>query len=670
VSGWQGIDRRAHWLSRNKGSKRPEAILFLDTEASIEHLGERHERHTFRLGVGCFCTYSPGGGLQPQEWRDLGDEVELWNWTEELSKEHEDLLVVSHNIDYDSRIARAFFYLPHLGWEPGYLIVAQSCSLYKWERGDHEITLLDNLNLCNAPLSELGQNVGLPKLEVDFETVTDEALAVYCRRDVEILVRWWQRWLAFLDEHDLGNFGITIARQAFNAFKHQFLGTKVGIHNHSTAMALERDAYHGGRVECFRVGKLPPGTYYKVDVNSLYPAMMKWYPMPTKLVGLQENVDLGYLDHLLRDHLVIAEVALDAREPTYVKQVGGRNCYPTGSFFTTLTTPELKLARINDEVKGVGRVAIYEGGNIFSEYVDFFYDLRQQYKAEGNRVYQQICKDLMNKLSGKFGQRGYKQEIVGEAPIDEVWVKPYWDVDTDEPFKVYCFGGKVIEQRMTGESWDSLPAIPAHICAYGRLYMWSLIQKAGTRHVAYTDTDSLLVDEEGFSNLEDVVDQVALGMLKLEGVAQNVEIYAKKDYLFGTLAVSKGIKKNAVEIEPNLYEQFHFSTIKYAFRAGNLDGVDVFKVRKCVRRIPASGAIGKDGWIRPPHLHLNPQELYPYRAERENGHAWTWEFDPGWLERIDALDHLRERATYELNLLPETKGQKQPAPLALEPVGA
>jgi len=667
---WKGIDRRAHWLARNTSSTRPEAILFLDTEADIAQPNSRRQVHTFRLGVGCFCVYDAERGLHAEEWRDLGSVEELWDWVEELSGAHKKLLVIAHNLDYDSRIVRAFSELPRRGWSPVYFIAAQTCSLYDWECGKRKITLVDNMNWFNVTLRELGENVGLQKGEVDFGTVTDEELFIYCRRDVEILVAWWRHWLAFLDKHDLGSFGITIAKQAFNAYRHRFLKDEIGVHNHSTVMALERDAYHGGRVGCFRVGKLPPGTYYKLDVNSLYPAMMRWYPMPTKLIGYRNGVSLQCLRDLLREYCVIAEVVVETGKPRWVKSISGHNAYPTGSFFITLTTPELEQALADDEIRGVGRVAIYERGYLFAEYVDFFYGLREQYRRDGNVVGERICKSFLNALSGKFGQRGYVQKVLGDADVDEIWVKKFWDVDVGEPFTVYCFGGKIIEQRAKGEPYDNMPAIPAHICAYARLYMWSLIQQAGERNTFYIDTDCLIVNQAGRDRLAGVTDPFALGMMKLEGVAEDVEISARKDYKFGERRVLKGIKSNAVQLGEDCYEQWHFTTIKYGFRSRKLDRVDLFKVEKKIHYHATAGTVGEDGWVRPPHLHINPQDLFGYLADYEHDRRWRWEFDPAWLKRVEALEHLAERATYELSLLPQPAPSPRPRPLHLESLGA
>lgn len=663
-----GLDRRCHWLSKNKLSKRPEAILFLDAEAAIEQRSEKLQEHTFRLAAATFCTYSAENGLESVESRDFLDEIEIWNWTEELSREHDKLLIVAHNMDYDARVCRAFFYLPRLGWSPTYCVMCASCTLFVFERGERKITLLDNMNLWNSSLAQLGESVGLPKLHVDFETAPTRELLTYCRRDVEILVRLWQQWFRFLDEHDLGSFGITAAKQAFNAYRHTFMSCHIGIHNNAVAASLARAAHHGGRTECFFVGKAPPGTYYKVDANGLYAAMMSWYPMPQKLVKVIQNATTDYLDHLLQHYLVVAEVVLEARQPIYVRKISGRNAYPTGTFFTTLTTPELQVALINNEIRGVGRVVLYEPADLFSDYVAYFTPLRQEYREQGDLAKSRMCKLLRNALQGKFGQLGHKQEVIGDAPLDEIGVRRWLDAESGRSCVDWTFGGKVIRQFSEGEPWDSLPAIPAHVSAYGRVYMWSLIELAGREHVFYVDTDSLIVDEEGYRNLAGMIDPSKLGYLKLEGTAAELEIGAKKDYRFGDLRTLKGIKSNAVELAPDLFEQWHFTTIKYAFAAHDLDGVTLHQVQKQVRRGRIAGTVGDDGWVRPPHLHLKPDDLFTYLANQEEDRVWVWEFDERWIRRVEALQHLHQRTTYELSLLPGKKGTPKPQPLALVPL--
>jgi hypothetical protein len=618
--------------------------------------------------------YSPEKGLDVIEYRNLASPKALWGWANDLSNAFENVLVVSHNIDYDARISRAFHYLPLAGFDPDFAVISQSCTYFEFTRGKHKLQLLDNLNLFPYPLADLGKSVGLEKLEVDFDTATDADLLVYCKRDVEILVAAWRRWLRFLDEHKLGNFGITIARQAFNAYRHTWMPVKIGIHDNEQATELERDAYRGGRCEVFYVGELRDDEYYKVDVNGLYAAMMAWYTYPRRLVKVIQNVQPQYLDHLLNEYLCIAEVALQVENPKFPVRTRNRNCYPTGSFVTTLSTPELQMALIDGEIVGVGRVALYEPADLFSRYIKWATELRAKYRSGGDYAQSQMCKLLRNTLHGKFGQRGYKQDVIGDAPLDEVGLRHWTNADTGEECLDLTFGGKVLRQLVQGEAYDSFPAIPAHVNAYGRVYMWSLIEMAGRDHVFYIDTDGLIVDRIGYERLAGMIDPGKLGYLKLEGVATDVEIRASKDYKFGGKNTVKGAKKSAVWEGDEVYSQWHFTTLKYAFRAHKLEGVTLHRVRRELRREITHGKVGADGWIIPPRLHISPTELRAMVAGQEHKNTWVWEFDQDWLKKVRQTDDLNWRLARSLRQAGEpprfwrSRGQLPGPSVAFQPL--
>jgi len=165
-----------------------------------------------------------------------------------------------------------------------------------------------------------------------------------------------------------------------------------------------------------------------------------------------------------------------------------------------------------------------------------------------------------------------------------------------------------------------------------------------------------------------MIDPTELGYLKLEGTTEDLEIRAKKDYRFGDLRVVKGIKDSAVQLAPDLFEQWHFTTLRYAFTAHDLDGVTLHKVQKKLRYTSVAGTVGEDGWIKPPHLHLNPQDLFTYLADQEHDRVWIWEFDEKWLTRVEKLEHLKERVQYELHVLPQREAARPPPPLHLEPL--
>jgi len=531
------------------------------------------------------------------------------------------------------RILHAFSMLPGIGWSPNMAILAESCTFFKFSALQSQIAFVDNMNYWQCSLEELGKEFDLATIPVDFYTCSDEELARHCKRDVEVLVRVWDYWLQFLDHNHLGNFSITLAGQAWNAYRHRFMPCKIGIHNRLDACELERRAYRGGRCDVFQLGEQDDGPYYLVDVNGLYAYCMRSFPVPCSLVNVIVNVTPEYLAQLLTKYCVIADVILDTPEPFYAISQRGYNIYPVGSFSATLTTSELKHALHEGHIKAIGQCAFYEPVNLFSQYVTFFQDLREKYIQSGDKARQLICKQFRNTLYGKFGQHGYRQEICDDAPLDAVSMIRCWDADDDEEFTQITFGGKVIRQYQTPESDDSFPAISAHVAAYARQVLWEYVNIAGQGHVLYSDTDSLIVTQTGFEALQPYLNQTDLGYLKLLGKTDSLEIRAKKNYTFGGNVRRKGIKRDAQQNTDGTFTQTQFTSIRWAFSHQNLDDVITYDATIHESTGLAHGTITRDGRCIPPAWSLDSRQVESIVAP-ESHHSWTWWFSESWFRSL------------------------------------
>lgn len=649
------IDRRCHWLRRNAKSKRPEALLFVDTEANETPQPDNTTLQTFKLGWACLANYVPYNGLEVQGWYKIEDLADFWNVVSQVAVQHKCTYVVSHNIDYDARVLRAFTILPRIGFPPAYAILGESCRFFTFKADKNTIALLDNLNYWRLPLSEIGAELGIEKLAIDFKTATLSELSTYCKRDVEILVKLWDYWLRFLDEHQLGNFAITVAGQAMNSYRHRFMRHEIGIHNRQDAIALERASYKGGRCEVFRAGHFTEGPYYKLDVNGLYAYVMRTFPTPRKLVKVLVNVSPQYLSKLLERYQVIGEVLLDTDEPYYAIHSKGYNVFPTGQFKATLTTPEIEHALEKGHIRGIGQVAIYEGDILFAAFIDHFTPLRQKYKANNDTARSMICKLLRNSLYGKFGQHGYSQEIIGDAPIDEVKITRWQDLESGLECFDLTFGGVRIRQERKGESQDSFPGIASHIAAYARVVLWEYALLAGLENCYYADTDSLIVDQVGYDNLVNYIDPLKLGYLKVEGTSEDLEVLAKKSYVFNCKRTMKGIRENATRLENGAWEQVHFTSLKWAFGAGALDDVLVYEVEKHQQNTLTHGTIRSDGTVRPPQFSATLEDVAELIAPVD-AYAWDWWIDVPWFQSLFPRlprDFLREQPWFALRLSEE-----------------
>jgi len=629
------IDRSCHWLRKNPSARRPEWILFVDGESTLTPIHDKADLHTFRLGWACLCHYTPEDGLHVHEWYKIADPLDFWHKCSAFALKIKQLYIVSHNIDYDTRVLHGFTALPGIGWPPDYVILSDSCHFFTFKADKCKISLLDNLNYWHLSLADLGDEFGIPKGHVDFSTCTDDELSTYCRRDVEILIRAWTYWLSFLDDHDLGNWAITAAGQAWNAYRHRFMPAKIGIHNRLDAITLERDSYFGGRCEIWKVGKFIGGPFYKLDVNGLYAYAMRKYPSPQKLIKCVLGRDPAQIAKLLGRYLCIADVYLDTDQPVYPIRIRGYNVFPIGCFRTCLTTPELIYALDHGHVKAIGQVAIYEPKHLFTAYINYFTPLRQKYKAAGDTGRSLLCKMLRNALYGKFGQRGYDQEIIGDAPLDEVHVTRWKDSETGEKCTDWTFGGKVIRQTYKGESADSFPGIASHVAAHGRMILWDYAQHAGMENVYYADTDSLIVNQAGYDALEPWIDPLKLGYLKIEDKTDDLEIIAKKSYRMGIHRTLKGIKKNATRLAAGRWQQTQFTSLKWAFTHGDLEDVITYEVEKRELATVYHGHVDKHHNVQPPRLTQDADAVAAVIMP-ESDHSWTWWIDPLWFCSLDS----------------------------------
>lgn len=606
--------RPAHLLRPNKATTRPTRIILFDVETVATPVSPRSVEHTLRLGVACFWLRSGRTDSDRVKWCDFTTSEEFWEFVTAHVYPRTRLVLSSHNLSFDLPILKTFSLLPLQGYKlTGYYCKGlTTLCRFKSPRGN--LDFVDNSNFFPGKLADLGELVGLKKLEVDFDVVGDEELARYCRRDVEILLALWRQWFDFLDEHDLGRWHRTLPSQAFGGYRHRFLRHKVLIHNHEKALLLERSAYHGGRVECLRVGAFNEGPYYKLDVNSMYPYVMHEYNYPLSLYHYEEKPTLSYLANKLKRYHVIAHVRITTEIPAFPVIVAGHLSYPVGEFDTVLTTEELKLILQVGSVDRVYRLAYYRAAPIFRDYVDYFYPLKVRYDEEDNLTFRTICKGFLNFLYGKFGQRGISDKVLGSCDSKRVEVIDVVDLETHERYEILYIGGTIIRRRHTDEAYNSFPAVAAEVTANARLYLHALVNHAGRCNTFYMDTDSLIVNGEGYARLSGMVHSTALGALKREGVADYLEIRAPKDYTFGSSVRIKGVRSSASEVAPGVYVQEKFPSVQGLLRQGSMAHYRVEEATKVLSRQITSGVTDGEGFVRPfvlPLPSLVPPEGVP-----------------------------------------------------------
>lgn len=574
-------------------------FIFYDTETKeVKHKGVG-KKHKLKLGWACYWRRRSDVKDDTLEWFFFRTVKDFWNFVESKSRPKTKIHLIAHNQSFDLPILHAFSELLKRKWKMKAFYEKKPVHIITYKRGSKTLLILDNGNFFKGKLETLGESVGLTKLTVNFENSTYKELKEYCRRDVEIMVRAWRRWLSFHEDFDLGSFAPTISGQAMKTFRHRFMDHDIYIHDRVWATKMERDAYFGGRCECFFIGKVPFTPIYYLDVTSMYPFVMSTISVPIKLVDRIRHVKPKDLKVMIKNHAVIAQVTINTKNNCYPVRAKEKIIFPVGTFETTLATPEVELGLKNRDIKAIEKVILYGPGIIFKSYVDFFYTERQKALLSGDTSQSVFIKYLLNSLYGKFGQKSHSWKTIGECEPNKI--ESWLEINPDTGKRIYyrCFAGYIQRQEPPTESFDSFPAIAAHITSAARVYLWKLMEQAGKENVFYCDTDSLFVNTDGYIRLKDYIKENTLGALEVKREGTKLVIYGAKHYQLDLAMRRKGIRANAKEIDKSVFQQELWPSLSSMIRKGQIDDYTILSIQKTLSGKYTKGIVTDTGVVKP-----------------------------------------------------------------------
>lgn len=587
------------YLKPLKTERIPRRIIVFDTETTVPDKSKGKGTFDLILGVAIFIELNAKGLVTRRETLIFYSSTEFLDWIDSLIPKRGSVLLLAHNIGFDTQVLDLPSQFNQRGCTSTPPIINERTMIWKVKTQRYGITLLDTSNLGVISVASLGVDLGFPKMEIDFSNYTIDYLITYCTRDVEVLEKFIINYIAYLVDNGLGGFRNTLAGQSMAAYRTKFLESPPYIHINEGALQLEREGYHGGRVECFRIGHFSKEEYYHLDVNSMYPYAMTTEPLPIKFRGYGQDVRLLFMPTRMNLYYCIARCEIETDEPVYPLMANGKLIFPTGRFTTILFHPELRYALERSHIRAVKECAVYDNGYPFNSYVDFFYTAKATYGEQGNSSYRYISKLFLNSLYGKFGQLRPVRNLIGESGYKGVTRLPLVDIETGRHYQEVNWYGQVYREYKEGETAISNPAIAGAITAKGRMHLWTLILKAGRENVLYIDTDALIVTRQGYDNLTQYMDANKLGMLKLENTCRNLHIYGNKDYIEGYEPKRKGINKTAQVVSKATWEYLQFEGfISWLNRGASGSPIGTYTRKQ--RKSPYNkGIVGDNGMVTP-----------------------------------------------------------------------
>lgn len=517
----------------------------------------------------------------------IGNSIE--SFFEEIEKEN--CILYFHNLKFDSEFI--FYYLLHNDYK---LIkdskekadktftclindmgIIYSMEIYFKVRNKKvkKVTIYDSYKIIPIAVEEIPESFGftMSKLNLDYKRFREKGYILkpyeerYIKADVKIVAD------ALKMMFDMELTSMTIASNALKNFKEK-IGKKYERLFPEIKYELYKDlkqAYRGGFTYLNKIYKdKDNGETINLDVNSLYPSVMRYKPLP---YGEPIFFEGKYIEDkvypLYIQRITCAFELKKNKIPTI--QLKGSMYYQENEYLEssknrivalTLTNIDLKLFLENYDTFYLE----YECGwkfkslnGIFNDYIDYWIDIKNKATIEKNKGKRTIAKLLLNSLYGRFAK---KMKVRNKYPFLN-----------EKDVVCYELGEEEIVEGLY------IP-IASFITSYAReitirtsqaIKEYSL-EKYGVDMYIYSDTDSiktLLPLEELKQFCE--IDQVELGKWKYEGTARRSKFIRQKTYLEEMYNEKEGeweIITTCAGLPKTCYQYIEWDTFKEGFSCG------------------------------------------------------------------------------------------------------
>lgn len=472
---------------------------------------------------------------------------------------------------------------------------------------DHWI-LIDSLWTLRSSLADIGEAIGLPKGDVEWDCPLPELIA-YNERDCRIVYAALTQFEDLL--HSLGSeLKATLASTSMALFRRRYLSKD--LVTSIPANDKLRQAYFGGKVVVYQ-RYAERGFCY--DINSSFPfAMLS--PLPGRLLRTISERGLNR-PRLPEGQQYFADVTVRiARDICPLpKRSGGSLYFPVGEWRGWYSGDEIALLD-SHEIARVHEVMLYDARLDLATFAQELYDRRKAATYEFHSI---LLKYLLNSGYGKFGEREEKSSVILN-PGPEIWEKVHSGelVVTGNPFPgCLCFDRSVELQHV------HVP-FAAAITARARANLHRFELQCDP--VLYCDTDSVCTPTVLPVSKE-------LGELKREYSFSpelgGAEFVAGKLYRLGSKVRAKGFPLERIVKEAydrgkgssELYEDFAckskvsmFDTIK---EGGDIKYARMLRVRESI--------VG--GHLDPTEIDTKKHLAFKARPKRKtfpDGHTEPW----------------------------------------------
>ena len=437
----------------------------------------------------------------------------------------------------------------------------------------NKVTIYDSLKILNFSVEQIAKDFNLPirKLELDYKAnreighILTEHEIDYIRNDVEIMARA----LEIMFNQNLTK--MTIGSDALDNYKKMNKNFK----KYFPILPYEIDkdirrSYKGGFTylnDVYKEKETADGIV--LDVNSLYPSVMKYEKLPFgSPLFFEGKYEYDLLYPLYVQTLSCTFNIKENKIPTI--QIKNNLAFIPNEYIKssdgdvvtlTLTNIDLELFFEHYDVD----VIEYHGGwkfrsikGLFSGYIDYWSSQKIQAKKDKNNALYRISKLMLNSLYGKFG---LNPDVRGKFPyLNEDGIVNYGMYPKEIRDSIYIPVASFITSYARRKTITTSQSIKDYT-----------LNKYGIDYYIYSDTDSihlLNIDENELSSFVDI-DDYKLGAWKLESKFKRGKYLRQKCYI--ELGYDDRLNVTVAGLPKKLSPLVNFNNFNIGFTTENIN---------------------------------------------------------------------------------------------------
>lgn len=505
---------------------------------------------------------------------------------------------------------------------PGLLVEADPPTVViAFNKGGWKIVGLDLRNYFDRPLTALAADCALPLATPPDRLARNEEWRNYCEQAARVTQQCVTRLCLWHRQNQMGHFGLTIAGMALAAYKHKWRYPRIELPPSQDDRDFERLAYYGGRTEPLWMGEVaygryraprgavndatlldppPRGPFHLVDARSFYGAVMAFQSVPVRCLGEGDGWPDPMTGPTLHDADVLAHVRIKSDRHEFPIRLPDRTVYATGDFWTHLCGPELQRALDAGCVADFGHWRWYDLQLAFREYALALWEQREVAVKGNDPLLAGVCKALLARLHGKFGQRNHRWQVCPHAEPPGPWRR--WhvvDAGTGTTEHYRSIGWSVQCQTDGGDAAHCFPALAAWVTAWGREYLRSWVKIAGNRNCLYVSTDSMIVTDEGRVNLDraGIIGHHGIGSCRVVETSESVRVAGTNHFKLGNRVCFAGIAAGCITDSGGTATYARFPTLRSTLAIRPVESLTEIKTVATIGPREETARVGPGGWL-------------------------------------------------------------------------